>query len=80
MDYSGMQVVTNNLLVEPDGFDIVKRTWKERIFTRPWTPLRPTKAVQRFKPSEHIYVLHGRTIVCHPYVADRIRQAAEKVK
>ncbi len=43
-----------NLVVE-DGFASVERSWRERLFTRPWHPWGRAKDVQLWKPDPSIY-------------------------
>ena len=47
----------------------VKRTWKERLFSRPWNPFRSTKVVH--KPAAFQC---GDTIIIHPALQQQVRQ------
>ena len=53
----------------------MRRTWRERLFSRPWRPWRKHRTEQ--VPKEEIYVLdlddHRRAIIAHPSVIDRMR-------
>jgi hypothetical protein len=50
----------------------VKRTWKERLFSWPWRPLRKTKYVTTHVPSEQVIFAHG-TYFAHPELIEKIR-------
>ena len=63
------------------------RSWRERLFTRPWRPLVdrkvqlvPSRAVYRMLVPPHFKAFHagfneGRfVLMCHPDMAERIRQ------
>lgn len=59
--------------VEQDGTrpEIVRRSWKERLFERPWQPWVATKTIQvpNYKPA--IYRI-GNTIVYHPSLKEAL--------
>ena len=51
--FYGYQVISNSFMIEPNGFESVKRTWKERLFTfQPWNPLKKYRNVTKYKPME----------------------------
>jgi hypothetical protein len=52
----------------------VGRTWRERLFTRPWRPWRPTRTETYGVPDEKFYFLDG-TYYCHPEMAAKLRRA-----
>jgi len=56
----------------------VRRSWRERLFTRPWRPWIATKTISYRVPSECIYVMDDK-IVCHPSVAEALRHAISEV-
>ncbi len=47
--------------------EIVKRTWKERLFSLPWKPFLKTKTI--IKPA--IYQV-GNDIIAHPFYKDKL--------
>lgn len=51
----------------------VERTWKERLFSLPWRPLRTTKVVVERHPDPMLRMLGDGIIVCHPAVAFQLR-------
>ena len=53
-----------------DDYAIVTRTWKERLFTRPFNPFKKTKKVE----SSKIYTLANGSIVCSLKTKRRIEK------
>ena len=54
----------------------VKRTWKERLFEKPWHPMIKTKLVYSEIPDPKVYMI-GNILYCHPATLKRLRQALE---
>ena len=52
----------------------VVRTWKERLLTLPWRPLRRTKTVMVTAPNPELY-LAGYNIYGHPETIAQLREA-----
>lgn len=67
-NFFGTSVVVMSSLYETVSKQ-VNRTWRERLFTFPWTPWKSTKVVYRQVPA--IYKYQG-IIYCHP---DRAAEA-----
>lgn len=67
----GMPLHENPLLTEQEEYTI-RRTWKQRLLTRPWRPWRATIVRTRRVPSKQIYALNG-AFFAHPETATRIR-------
>lgn len=55
----------------------VKRTWKERLLTWPWRPLRKTKYVTTQVPSKQVIHTNG-TYFAHSALIEEIRQLTLK--
>jgi len=51
----------------------VKRTWKERLFTLPWTPFKATKKV----PSKEALIFGYDTLIVHPSMLDKFKNEKE---
>ncbi len=67
------RIVESALMVE-DGEPYEKpRTWKERLFTRPWRPLKATRWVMPQVPRSGAIQLPDGTLVMHPTVAAKVR-------
>lgn len=69
-----LEFFSSTFAVERDGDrpEKFKRSWKERLFSRPWTPwvTEKTIMVPNYKPA--IYRV-GDKIVYHPALEDRVR-------
>lgn len=63
--WGGLKVVSDiNCTVSIPWF--LRRTWRERLFSRPWRPLEEVKVIKRTVPSPHIYVVGKQTVIAHP--------------
>lgn len=55
-----------------------QRSWRERLFSRPWRPTRKWRMVTETVPDPSIYILNGRGgyryIYCHPATAKRLEE------
>jgi len=49
---------------------VVKRTWKERLFSLPWRPFQKTKVVTYNVPDETVLKMDDR-IICHPSIYEK---------
>ena len=71
---SGIRVVFSEHACDPE-YELVKRSWKERLFTRPWEPRRKYNQVmtalnpQMFKMN----TTGGEMIVAHPTFKEQLR-------
>lgn len=63
---NGFKIVTDAGLTQPEK-RIVDRTWKERLFSWPWTPFIKQKVIIVHVPSKEVYSMNG-TIIMHPSV------------
>ena len=73
MTIYGMNIITNSWLEEDESHEVT-RTWKERLFSRPWKPFKKTKTVIRKIPSKSIYKLNENTLAMHPVMAARLEK------
>jgi len=49
-----------------------RRTWRERLFTRPWHPLRKTRIVVPQVPYQGVVKIDDRMIVVHPAIVRQL--------
>lgn len=70
-------MVTDVNLVEPGEPAVVRRSWRERLFSRPWRPWQPTKLVPTTKPRKDLLVV-GNMVLVHPARLNDLMKAAEK--
>jgi len=70
---------TIKIIPSPYMVDLVKRTWKERLFSWPWKPQKKYNRV----PSEEVYILKRSSdsvIVCHPMTEAKLRRLLNNAK
>ena len=73
--FIGMQITTDINMVEDGTPYHVRRTWRERLLSRPWQPFRATRTVVPKVPSRQI--LHfGNRLVMHPAMLEEVRRVA----
>lgn len=76
--FHGYKVVANPILTKTETRE-VKRTWKERLFTRPWQPLKVMRTESYQVPDHGVVVdRRNRVIHAHPVVVKEIEAAIEK--
>jgi hypothetical protein len=54
---------------------VVRRPWRERLFSRPWRPCQRTRTVIQQEPSRGALQLPNGDIVMHPEMARRLRES-----
>lgn len=65
-----------DILTEPKT-EVVQRTWKERLLSWPWLPMRKTKFVTTQVPSQQVIFSNG-TYFAHSAIIEQIRQLTLK--
>ncbi|HEC64245.1 MAG TPA: hypothetical protein ENI23_03020 [bacterium] len=69
----GLKIIEDKSLTIPDGTITVTRSWKERLFTRPWKPWVATKEIFNIIPNPELFYIKDRGIVlAHPVTAKRL--------
>jgi hypothetical protein len=71
--FTGLRIVETEMLTEPGEPIDVRRTWRERLFSRPWRPLRATKLFVPQVPMKTAMRV-GNTLYMHPVTARAMRQ------
>lgn len=70
----GIQITESiHCLEEGDPYE-KKRTWSERLFSRPWKPLTKTKTVTPMIPRKGALKI-GNKIIMHPDTAAKMRES-----
>lgn len=69
----GLTVIENPMLTVPGEPQEVRRTWRERLFTKPWRPRQATKTIVPQVPDQKIYYISKDRAIMHPEVAKRVR-------
>lgn len=75
---SSWDLITCNLLTRRVT-RVVDRSWRERLFTRPWTPFQRRKVTWHDVPDDRAYIV-GHTIVCHPITAYKILERIDDLQ
>ncbi len=72
--FAGMRILESEYLTV-DGEPVqVRRSWRERLFSRPWRPLTTTRTVVPQVPNPGLMRIDARTIVLHPETARLFRE------
>lgn len=77
---SGFRVIESEYLTEAGEPVQVRRSWRERLFSRPWRPLRQTRTVIPQVPMKGGYRLGKHTIVMHPETLRQLRAASAEAQ
>lgn len=72
--FNGMRVIESEWLMEPSEPMTERRTWRERLFTRPWRPFVRTRTVVRQIPYRGALRLSNGTLVIHPVTLRALRE------
>jgi hypothetical protein len=75
--FRGIRIIESIACVEPGEPIAVRRTWRERLFSRPWRPLEATKMVTPMLPSAQAYWINAHTVVMHPEMAWRLKDTLQ---
>jgi hypothetical protein len=71
---NGMRIIESAYLEEDGEPYQVRRTWRERLFTRPWRPLVATRTVVPKVPFRGVIQLNATTLVMHPVTLRQLRE------
>lgn len=71
---TGLNIIEDKNLVIQDGITTLNRTWKERLFTRPWKPWIATKEIANMIPNPDVFIIKGKTVLAHPATAQKIKE------
>jgi hypothetical protein len=66
INFNGLKILESLYLVVPDGEQIVKRTWRQRLLSWPWRPWVSTTHIAKYKPDQNLYKIGEDSIVGHP--------------
>lgn len=78
-NYCGLKILENPILTVPGQSEQVKRTLKERLFSRPWRPFKKYIKVTPMIPDPNYYLDKiNNTIIAHPDTARKLMNAIEE--
>lgn len=69
----GIPIIESPFLTTPVE-ETVNRSWKERLFSWPWKPWEATKVIHYEIPSTEVLRLPNGIWVCHPAIAQQLRE------
>lgn len=76
---NGIRIVTDSNMVEPGAAVEIKRTWKERLFTRPWKPFKTVKTIIPLVPITKVF-MHDDGWIMHPDILEELKKQMDKVE
>lgn len=74
-----INIIENPALVEAGTPIHIRRSWKKRLFSRPWKPLQATIVKIPMIPIRRIYRLPTGALIMHPEIAKELRQAMSQL-
>lgn len=76
MTLNGVRIIESVWLTEPGNPVEVQRTWRQRLFSRPWRPWKATFTMIPHVPMRGGYQM-GDAIVMHPETVRKLKSATE---
>lgn len=73
--YMGLRLVSNASMVIPRT-TITRRTWRERLFSRPWTPLKAITVTVTHEPYPEVFRIKDY-LVGHPDTLAKLIEGLE---
>lgn len=77
MMIGGFRIIESTLMVKDGEPYEDLRSWKERLFTRPWRPFKRIKTIVPKVPSEEFY-LTANGVIMHPVMAAKLKREFER--
>lgn len=74
----GIRIITDINMVEDGQPYEVRRTWRERLFTLPWRPMKATRVVVPRVPTREILRLSDGTMVMHPVMLEELKSSINR--
>jgi hypothetical protein len=69
--YGRIIFIDNYLTIPGEPYEQV-RTWKERLFSRPWNPFKKTNTIIPQIPDPNVYFIGDDKVVMHPEIARKL--------
>lgn len=74
----GVRIITSPFLTESGEPYEVRRTWLERLFSRPWRPLQATRTVVPQVPMNGFVQMGRNEILMHPAMLEQFERLYNK--
>lgn len=72
-EFAGFEIILREDMTKPGEPYSTPRTWKQRLFTLPWTPWKAECVVTPMVPSTDIYKV-GTQLIMHPDLFDEMKR------
>lgn len=72
-NFTGLRIIESEHLTEAGEPYEVRRTWRERLLTRPFRPFVATRTVVPQVPYRGAFQLNAHTLVMHPAIVRQLR-------
>lgn len=76
---NGIRIIESAYLTEPGEPYEVRRTLRERLFSRPWHPFQRTRMVTPQVPMKGGYQLADGTLIMHPETLQRLKRSLGEI-
>lgn len=73
----GYKILESHHLLEDGQPQTVRRTWRERLFSRPWRPWRATRTFVPRVPYRGAFRVGSDTVLMHPAMVIELRKASQ---
>lgn len=70
-----MKIVENPYMTVPGDPIYTKRTWKQRLFSRPWKPFNAYDITIPHVPSSTVLTVPNGQLIMHPEVAAQLKRS-----
>lgn len=78
------RIVENTYMVIQNGYKYIPRSWKERLFSWPWTPWEDMKRVPNMEPDPDMLTMPGANgipnLVGHPETVRHLKNRLDEAK
>jgi hypothetical protein len=71
--FNGMRVILSPLLEQFGAPYEERRSWWNRLFSRPWRPFQKTRTIIPRVPYEGAYQINKNTLVMHPVTFNKLK-------
>jgi hypothetical protein len=78
--FGGKRVIESVALVQDGQPYTVRRTWRERLFSRPWRPCVSTRIVVPKVPYRGALWLDAHTVLMHPAFVRELRAELDRMR
>lgn len=75
---TGMKVIESTFLTEPGEPEERRRSWRQRLFSRPWRPWKVTETWIPQRPYRGVVKMGRNTLVVHPDTLKQLRRQLDQ--